>query len=380
MEYNVFGSTESMASRFGMGCMRLPRMKTDDGSYIIDENESIKMIRYAVDNGVNYFDTAYSYPGSEVLLGKALSGGYREKVMISTKCPIWEVNSYYDYQRLFNEELDRLQTNYIDVYIFHNVHRDMWERIKATDGLRFMEQLKADGRIRQFGFSCHGEFDFFKELVDAYAWDTCTIQLNILDQNHQAGVKGLKYAAEKGISVVIMEPLKGGDLLGNPPEEVYRLIEEYHEKRSLVEWAFRWIYNQKEARVILSGASSMEQLKDNIRIFKESKPAVMSEQDIELINKIKEIYDSKVKVGCTGCGYCMPCPQRVNIPDIFKVYNDVAMSPWTEYGRTFYSLVATSTGRDASNCIECGVCEGKCPQGISIISHLKDAHELMKAQ
>lgn len=377
MQYIEFGEMKKMTSRFGMGCMRLPQTKAEDGTDIIDEKESIKMIRHAINSGVNYFDTAYAYQGSEDILGKALKDGYREKVTLATKIPMYEIKSYEDYQRIFDEELDRLQEDYIDVYLFHCLDRANWEKVKATDGLKFMEDLKSKGKIKQIGFSFHADYDLFTEIVDAYDWEVCLIQLNILDDNHQAGVKGLKYAAKKGISVVIMEPLKGGLFGANVPEEVETILGEYKEQRSLVEWAFRWLYHHKEVKVILSGVSSMNQLEENLRIFNSSESNVMSDYDMELINKIKLIYRTKVKVGCTGCAYCMPCPQGVNIPEIFKIYNDSSLSSWTEFGKTFYSLVASSSRKDASNCVECGNCESHCPQKIDIINNLKEAHLAM---
>lgn len=378
MQYNEFGKMKKMVSRFGLGCMRLPQMKNAEGKDIIDENESIKIIRHAVDNGVNYLDTAYTYPGSEEVLGKALKDGYREKVLIATKAPAVNVKSSDDYPRFFNEQLKRLQTDYIDVYIFHCLDRANWETVKKTDGIKFMEQMKSEGKIKEIGFSFHSDYELFEEIVDAYCWDMCLIQLNILDRNHQAGVKGLKYAAEKGISVVIMEPLKGGLLANNQPQEISGLLNGYKEQRSLVEWAFRWLYDQREAKVILSGVNSMAQLEDNLRIFKDAQAGVMSEQDIKLMDKVKAIYESKVKVGCTGCGYCMPCPMGVNIPEIFKVYNDAHFSPWSEFGKTFYSLIATASGKDASNCVGCKKCQNHCPQNINIVDMLKEAHEFMK--
>lgn len=378
MKYTELGNISNKASRFGMGCMRLPQTKNEQGQDIIDEQESIKMIRHAIDMGVNYFDTAYAYPGSEEVLGKALKDGYRERVTIATKIPLGDANSHADYQRIFDEQLERLQVDYIDVYIFHCLERVGWEKVKSADGIAFMEGLKKSGKIKAFGFSFHSDYEIFEEIIDACSWDMCLIQLNILDQNHQAGLKGLRYAAQKGIPVVIMESLKGGLLGNNPPEEVKSLLESYPEQRSLTEWAFRWLYNQKEVKVILSGVSSMEQLEDNIRIFEQAEVGVMTEADQELIEQIRTVYKSKVKVGCTGCGYCMPCPANVNIPEIFKVYNDSALSPWTEFGKVFYGLVATSNGRGVSNCVECKSCEARCPQQLKVVELLKQAHEAMK--
>lgn len=374
MQYNKFGREEMPISRFGMGCMRLPQAKAEDGSEGIDEKEAIRMIRHAVDEGVNYFDTAYAYPGSEQVVGKAMKDGYREKVLLATKIPLYMIKKQEDYQKILEEQLERLQTDYIDVYIFHCLDRTGWETVKATGGLEYLEGLKQEGKIRNIGFSFHAEYELFTEIIDFFPWDMCLIQLNILDQNHQAGLKGLAYAADRNIPVVIMEPLKGGLFGSNVPEEVGELLNGYEEKRSIVEWAFRWLYHHPQIKIILSGVSSMEQLEDNLRIFEKAEPGVMKPEDMELIDKIRDIYAGKVKVGCTGCGYCMPCPSGVNIPEIFKVYNDSFLSAWTEFGKTFYSLVASHSGKDASNCIECRRCERHCPQGLSIVSTLKEAH------
>lgn len=377
MTYNSFGRISGKVSCFGMGCMRLPHKKNEQGMDMIDEEESVKMIRHAISEGVNYFDTAYAYPGSEEVLGKALKGTDRKNVMIATKCPMDEINGYSDYQRIIDESLRRLDTDYIDVYLFHCLNRKGWEKVKSTNGIAFMEEMKRIGKIKAIGFSFHAEHDLFKEIIDAFRWDMCLIQLNILDRDHQAGVNGLRYAGQKDIPVVIMEPLKGGLLGSKPPKEVADLLDSYHEKRSLVEWSFRWLYNQEEVKVVLSGVSSMEQLNDNLRIFSEGRTNVMSRSDEELIKQVKDIYSSIVRVGCTGCSYCMPCPNGVNIPEIFKIYNDSALSTWSEFGKVFYDLVAVSNGRDASKCTGCRTCEKRCPQGIPIVECLKEAHEAM---
>ncbi len=379
MVYNRFGKISERVSRFGMGCMRLPQRKDEKGNDVIDEEESIRMIRHAADEGVNYFDTAYAYSGSEDVLGKALEGGYREKVMIATKCPLSEIKGYSDYQRVFDESLRRLDTDYIDAYLFHCLDRKGWEKVKSTNGTAFMEEMKKRGKIKAAGFSFHAENELFREIIDAYQWDMCLIQLNILDSEHQAGVKGLRYAGQKGIPVAVMEPLKGGLLGSEPPEEVTKLLDSYHEKRSLAEWCFRWLYSQKEVKVILSGVSTMNQLKDNIRIFSDANTDVMSRSDEELVKQVKDIFSTKVKVGCTNCGYCLPCPNGVNIPEIFKIYNDSSLSGWSEFGRVFYDLIAVSNGKDASRCTQCRHCEKRCPQGLPIAALMEEAHEAMKS-
>lgn len=380
MHYSSIGLDGFAVSRFGMGCMRYPKTTDKDGREITDEAEAVKMIRYAVDHGVNYFDTAYAYGDSEEILGRALSGGYREKVVIATKIPVCDVKSRDDYQTYFHKQLERLKTGCIDIYLMHCLDRANWEIVKETDGIRCMEELKAQGKIKKFGFSFHGNYEVFQEIIDAYPWDICMIQLNILDQNHQAGVRGLKYAAQKGIPVVIMEPLKGGLLGGNPPDMVKQLLENYAEQRSLTEWSMRWLYNFSEVKVVLSGVSSMDQLRDNIRIFDDANADAMVESDFELIDSIKKAYEGTVKVGCTGCGYCMPCPAGVNIPEIFKIYNDAGLSPWDLFGKTFYSLVVANSGGRAANCLECGRCELKCPQHIPVMNTLKEAHSIMKSE
>ncbi len=377
MQYNLFHNKKEPVSRFGMGCMRLPQKKAEDGNSEIDQEESIRMIHHAIEQGVNYFDTAYAYPGSEELLGKALSGGYRESVTVATKCPMYKIKGREDYTVIFEEQLERLQTDYIDVYIFHCIDRPNWELVKRSGGLDFMEEQKKQGKIKAIGFSFHSDYELFKEIIEYYPWDMCLIQLNILDQNHQAGLKGLRYATQKDISVVIMEPLKGGLFRENVPEEVNKLLHSHAEQRSLIEWAFRFLYHHEDIKIILSGVSSMEQLQDNLRIFEDAVPGVMKSEDMDLINQIKDIYASKIKVGCTGCAYCMPCPAGVNIPEIFKVYNDSFLSSWTEFGKTFYSLVAVNDGKDASKCLKCGKCEKRCPQNISIIANLQEAHAHM---
>jgi predicted aldo/keto reductase-like oxidoreductase len=378
MVYNAFGRISEKVSRFGVGCMRFPHTIDSQGNDAIDEGCVTKMISYAISKGVNYFDTAYSYPGSEEVLGKALKGGYREKVIVATKCPMHEIGHCSDYIRVLNESLRRLGTDYIDIYLFHSLDRTGWEKVKSTNGIAMLEEMKKTGKIRAIGFSFHADHDLFREIIDAFQWDMCLIQLNILDCDHQAGVRGQKYAGQKGIPVAIMEPLKGGILGGEPPEEVAKLLDSYHEKRSLVEWSFRWLYSQKEVKVVLSGVNAMDQLKDNIRIFSEADTDVLSPQDEELLKQIRSIYASRVRVGCTGCGYCMPCPNNVNIPEIFKVYNDSALSPWTEFGKTFYNLVAVSNDRDASKCTGCRLCETRCPQQIPVAARLREAHEAMK--
>ncbi|MGB4185979.1 MAG: aldo/keto reductase, partial [Caldicoprobacterales bacterium] len=369
MEYRKFGNLGFEISTFGFGCMRLPLEVQPDGTTDpskIDEQEAIKMIHYAIDNGVNYFDTAYPYHGenSELLLAKALKDGYREKVKIATKLPVWKAKTYEDFEKLLDEQLAKLEVDYIDFYLLHALSKDRWDQIKELGVLDFLDQAVASGKIKYPGFSFHDELPVFKEIIDSYDWKMCQIQLNILDQDYQAGVEGMRYAASKGIPVVIMEPLKGGRLAHNVPEDVQALWDQAETKRSPVEWAFRWLYNFPEITVILSGVSTMEQLKDNIEIFSKAAPNSMDEKELELVQKVKALYDSKIKVGCTGCNYCVPCPSGVEIPRIFSLYNDYSIYGGSEEFKEWYKNLMDE-GKDASNCVECGQCESECPQHIS---------------
>ncbi len=381
MEYRKFGDLGFEVSIFGLGCMRLPLEVQPDGTTDpakIDEQEAIKMIRYAIDNGVNYLDTAYPYHGgnSERLLAKALKDGYREKVKIATKLPVWLAESYEDFEKLLDEQLAKLEVEYIDFYLLHALSKDRWDKIKELGVLDFLDQAVAAGKIKYPGFSFHDELPVFKEIIDSYDWKMCQIQLNILDQDYQAGVEGMRYAASKGIPVVIMEPLRGGRLAHNVPEDVKALWDQAETKRSPVEWAFRWLYNFPEITVILSGVSTMEQLKDNLEIFSKSAPNSMDEKELELVRKVKELYDSKIKVGCTGCNYCVPCPSGVEIPRIFSIYNDYSIFGGAKEFKEMYKGLMNE-GKDASSCVECGQCESECPQHISIIDKLKEAHEVL---
>ncbi len=374
MFYNKLGSTGLDVSRFGMGCMRFPQ-KEKDGKKITDEAESIRMIRHAVDNGVDYFDTAYVYGDSEVVLGKALQDGYREKVNIATKIP---PSRFHEFETCLDEELERLQTDYIDFYLLHFLCGPNWEKAKKHDLLNAMKRARDKGKIKYIGFSFHDHVDVFKEIIDAFPWDMCQIQLNYLDEDLQAGVEGLKYAADKGIGVVIMEPLKGGVLAEDIPAEILSKWNEFSEQRSPADWAFRWLCSFPEVGVVLSGVSSMEQLEENISIFKNPETGSMSDAEFAIVDEVKQLYNKKIKVPCTGCGYCVPCPFNVDIPQIFRIYNNVFMTGSMEYFNNLYQGLMINNGKDASKCTECGKCEEKCPQQIPIIQHLKDVDALYK--
>ena len=272
MEYTKLGKTGLQVSRFGLGCMRFPENRED----------AIEMVRYAIDNGVNYIDTAYVYGNSEIITGEALQGGYRKRITLATKSPIWNIQDHRDFEKYLDEELKRLHTDYIDMYLLHNLNPGNWEAVKKYDGLTFLDKMVEKGKIRYKGFSIHNTLEVFKEIVAIFHWEMAQIQLNILGETYQAGIEGLRYGAEKGLGMVIMEPLRGGSIINNTPPEVKKLLSEYPERRSLVEWCFRWLYNMPEVSVILSGASTIEQLKDNLRIFANSRPHVRKRHGINI--------------------------------------------------------------------------------------------------
>jgi predicted aldo/keto reductase-like oxidoreductase len=305
----------------------------------------------------------------------ALKDGYRDKAVLATKNPTWQVEKYGDFEKFLDEELKRLGTDCIDVYLLHNLEYLNWQKVKKLDAFTFLDKMVQKGKIKHKAFSFHGTAAAFKEIVDAYDWEMAQIQLNILDEFEQAGVEGLKYASDKGLAVVIMEPLRGGYILNNIPENVQKLIDTYPKKHSLLEWCFRWLYNMPEATVVLSGTSSIEQLKQNIEIFSKAESNVMSAEDLEFIRKIREAFEAKKSIGCTGCRYCMPCPQNVDIPQIFKLYNSANLMSEHWVDKEMYTNNIMPSGLGADKCIECGLCMKHCPQGLKIPERLKEAHK-----
>ena len=363
-------------SILGFGCMRFPQKFGK-----IDMTETEAEIMLAFRGGVNYFDTAYLYPGSEVALGKILEkNNIREKVYIATKLPHSLIKSTDALDKLFTEELKRLRTDYVDYYLMHMLtDTDTWNRLKGLGIEEWIAKKKASGAIRQIGFSYHGNSDMFCSLVDAYDWDFCQIQYNYMDEHSQAGRKGLYHAHAKGIPVLIMEPLRGGKLVNRLPEKAKKIFAEYSVKHTPAQWAFRWLWNQPEVTVVLSGMNSKQMVKDNIRTASSVKVGELTEKDEAMLKKVVKAINAKMKVGCTGCGYCMPCPKGVDIPGTFAAYN----RRYSE-GR-FWSLVdyvmCTALRKNstaASNCIECGKCEKHCPQKIQIRRQLKNARKVLE--
>ncbi|NMB01363.1 MAG: aldo/keto reductase [Firmicutes bacterium] len=371
MQRRVIGKTNEEVSLLGFGCMRLPTLP--DGE--IDEEEAIRIIRYAIDHGVNYLDTAYGYHGgkSEVLVGKAIRNGYREKVHIATKLPVWLLKSPADCERLFNEQLERLGVDYVDFYLLHSLNRDLWHQAVENEALEFLEQAQAEGRIRHVGFSFHDELPVFREIMDSYPWDFCQIQFNYMDECYQAGLAGLKYAASKGLGVIIMEPLRGGRLVKNLPPEIEEVFATAPVKRTPAEWAFRWVADHPEVSLILSGMGTFEEVQENLAIMAEAKPHSLTKKELNIINKAKEIYEERIKVLCTDCRYCLPCPSNVAIPQVFRLYNNASMYNTFESDKAQYANLVKNE-KDAGLCVACGQCESVCPQNIAIIDTLELVH------
>jgi predicted aldo/keto reductase-like oxidoreductase len=364
MQYRKFGKNQNDVSILGFGCMRFPVI--DGDSKHIDEQKSKEMLRYAYSHGVNYYDTAYPYHGgeSERFVGKFLKEeGIREKIFLATKLPSWEVKSPADFDRLFNEQLEKLQTDYIDYYLIHALNPDFWKAVTENGVFDWADEQIAAGRIKELGFSFHAELPLFKEIIDAYDWSFAQIQYNYMDIENQAGLEGLMYAAQKGISLVIMEPLMGGKL-ANPPKEVEDTFKAADSQRSPVGWALQWLWDHKEVGVILSGMSELGQVEENVALAEESTVGMFSENDQLVISEAREGYNQRSAIPCTDCKYCLPCTVDLNIPGLFSIFNQGRMYDTLEEARRWYSHAEAA--KQASACIDCDDCESKCPQNIPI--------------
>jgi predicted aldo/keto reductase-like oxidoreductase len=370
MLYRELGSTGEKISVLGFGCMRLPVL---NGQYDkVDFDTAIPLIRKAIDNGVNYLDTAYPYHNgqSETAIADAMKGGYREKVFIADKLPSWLIQKREDMDYYLQEQLQRLQTEQIDFYLLHSIKEDYWDNLKSLGVLEFLDDAVADGRIKYTGFSFHGELELFFDVIDSYNWDMCQVQSNIVDENYQAGKEGIRYASEKGVGVVIMEPLRGGTLVKTIPPEIQEIWDESPIKRSPAEWALKYLWDQEEIDLVLSGMTTFEDLEENITIAEEGYSNSFTPDDKDIIKMVRAAYKERIEVNCNQCGYCMPCPSGVNIPGNFQQLNHAYMFQDVENPRMNYFMLLKE-GERASNCTECGECEKLCPQMVPIHKTLK---------
>lgn len=363
-------------SILGYGCMRFSRTAGK-----IDIEKAEKEIMAAFHHGVNYYDTAYVYGGSEAVLGKILKRNHiRKQVYIATKLPHYLIKTTDSMDKYFKEQLKRLQTNYVDYYLMHMLTDvQTWERLKSLGILEWLEEKKKNGAIRQVGFSYHGNSDMFCRLVDAYDWDFCQIQYNYMDENSQAGRKGLQYANKKGLPVIIMEPLRGGKLVNCLPKEAEKIFEKYPVKRTPAQWALRWLWNQPEVTCVLSGMNSKKMVQDNIKTASTVSVGEIGPKEEAMLQRVVQAINAKMKVGCTGCAYCMPCPKNVDIPGTFAAYNrcfsEGKRVALVEY---FMCTAMRKNSSAASNCVECGKCEKHCPQHIKIRRELKNARKQLE--
>ena len=376
MQYRKFGKLDWKASALGFGAMRLPTLDGNPMSRNIDEKESIRMIRYAIDAGVNYVDTAYPYHGghSEIVVGKALQDGYRQKVKLATKSPLWFVKESQDFDKFLNEQLQKLQTEHIDFYLFHGLDKQKWDLILNLNLLEKAEAAIKDGRIGHIGFSFHDKYDTFREIIDGYPdWTFCQIQYNYMDTENQAGLLGLYDAAARGLAVIVMEPLLGGKL-ANPPGSIGELFSQQGKQRTPADWALQWVWNHPQVSMVLSGMSTFEQVKDNLSSADHSGIDTFDADDLYFVTEVRRQFESRAVIPCTRCGYCMPCPNGVNIARNFEIYNNGIMYDDMQSAQTVYSRFMPEDER-AEQCLECAVCEYACPQGIPISEWLLTVHD-----
>ncbi len=375
MQYRQLNNPDSM-SALGFGCMRFP--KKGNG---FDHEEIEREIRYAVENGVNYFDTAYIYHGCEEEFGRIVEKlGIRDQIMIASKMPHYMMKNIQEAEKRFNEQLLRLRTDRIDYYLMHMLpDQKTWEALVERGIDKWLEEKKSAGKIKRIGFSFHGSSELFIKILDAYDWGFAQIQYNYMDENSQAGVRGLKAAAAKGIPVIIMEPLRGGRLVNQLPEKARELISTMTPGWTSAEFGLKWLWNQPEVTTVLSGMNSMDMVKENIRIASETEEGSLTEDDMSTYAKVLAEIERKIKVRCTGCGYCMPCPAGVDIPGCFKIYNSSYTDGYANAWREYFMCTAMKNERSmASLCKKCGKCESHCPQQIQIrdeLGHVKRRFE-----
>jgi predicted aldo/keto reductase-like oxidoreductase len=373
MQYRAFGKLDWKPSALGFGAMRLPVIDSDHSK--INEPQATRMLRYAIDHGVNYVDTAYPYHQgtSETFVGRALQDGYRQRVKLATKLPSWLVKAPEDFDQYLNEQLGRLQMETIDFYLLHGLDEEKWHKLRDLNVLNWAEKAMADGRIGHLGFSFHDRYQVFQEIVDAYdQWTFCQIQYNYMDEEHQAGTKGLKYAADKGLAVVVMEPIRGGQLARNLPQAVMELFDSAARKRSPADWALQWVWSHPEVSLVLSGMSTLEQVKQNVASASQSGPGTLRADELALIARVRDKYRELCPIPCTQCQYCLPCPSGVNIPRVLEIYNEAIMYNDRRRARALYNWLKEEERADS--CTQCAQCEELCPQEIEIVKWLAQAH------
>jgi hypothetical protein len=369
MQYRKVTKTGDDLSILGFGCMRLAQTK--EGR--IDEERAASQLRYAVEQGVNYLDTAWPYHGgeSEPFVGRFLAGGYRERVKLATKLPAWLVASRADMDRFLDAQLKKLGVSRIDYYLVHSLNGGTWDKVAALGVADFLDRAQADGRIGCAGFSFHGLREDFKRIASAYPWTICQIQYNFLDEETQAGTEGLKYAAARGLGVIVMEPLRGGALAASPqPPAIEALWQEAALRRTPAEWALGWVWNHPEVTVVLSGMNDMAQVEENVKLAAAARPDALRAEELALIGRVAKKYREIMAVGCTGCGYCQPCPSGVNIPECFSLLNAYRTFGQTQLATFLYvaRMGGLLTGQPgyASQCSHCRDCVQKCPQNLDV--------------
>ena len=376
MQYRKFGELDWQGSALGFGCMRLPLTGTEASQ--IDEQKSADMLAYAIEHGVNYLDTAYPYHDgkSEIFLGNFLKSGYRDKIKLATKMPVWLVEKPSDFDRYLNKQLEKLQTEHIDFYLLHALNAKSWSKVKGLDVLDWAETAIADGRIGHLGFSFHDDYPVFKTIVDAYEnWTFCQIQYNYMDIENQAGTRGLRYAASKGLAVVIMEPILGGRIV-DPPKAVQEIWDTAETQRKPADWALQWLWDQPEVSVVLSGMSTMQHVEENVASATVSGISSLKMDELHLIDQVRAKYNELSPIPCTKCEYCLPCPNGVNIPRNFEIYNEMVMYEKKDAAQKTYNLWFAEDQR-ADKCLDCKDCEELCPQKIAISEWMPKIHEAL---
>ena len=378
MNYRTLGKRNPKeVSILGFGCMRFKTIENDYGR--IDEEISKEQVRYAIDNGLNYIDTAWPYHkgNSEGFVAKVLEDEYRDKVVVADKLPSWLVKSREDMDKFLDQQLDRLKTDHIDFYLLHALKRSFWETLVEHDVFDFIEKALASGKIKNIGFSFHDDYEMFEEIINAYDWDFCQIQFNFYDEEYQAGLKGLKLAASKGIDVIVMEPLRGGRLANDVPKGVNDIYKASGEDHSAAGWALRYVWNYSEVKTVLSGMNELDHIKDNLGEASNALPNSLTTKELETITEVKEFYKARIKVDCTDCKYCMPCSFGINIPLNFALYNNAhVFDAFDRYNNVYHSEMKPEQMSDM--CQQCGECISKCPQNIQIIDELEKVAEYFK--